>query len=443
MLLVQVMAEPDLEMRDLECSPDSMAEPYDESQVQQLLRLTDSLIEQGQALDGEIDAIYPADVDVRPASDDLKRRFFLELYDNGKWQEIMKMSQQTFFWLCGKMAPHIRKNDTNYREAIPVPCRLAACVYKLVTGCRSAEIMGKFGIGRSTLYSILRQVIPGIIEVLAQYIEWPRGQAFRATTMGIQEVCGFPNCAGVVGGCDIPIVAPSEDPWAYMNANQEYSVVLQVVCNHERKFTSVYVGQAGSMDFSGVLRSSSLFEKISRGALLTEDPTTPSPCSIEVKPYLLGDAGYPCLNWLMTPYKLSSGGGESLGPMQSRYNEMLLKGKELVDQSFAVLKSTFRELATPCLLDIELVPQVIGACCVLHNILVTRKDVQLDSHSHAEFKTQQSAHRLQGVGDLEAEFPEGFQDSEEALAKRDTLALYLANLPDGSGRVDSSTTNDS
>lgn len=142
------------------------------------------------------------------------------------------------------MAPHVRKSDTNHRQAIPVPCWVAACIYKLVTGCRSADLMSKFGIGRSTLCSILRQVIPGIIEVLGGCsIRWPRGgQAFQATSLGIQEICSLPNCGGILGACkpecNIPIAAPTED-----------SVVLQVTCDHERKFTSVHVGKAGSMDY--------------------------------------------------------------------------------------------------------------------------------------------------------------------------------------------------
>lgn len=90
-----------------------------------------------------------------------------------------------------------------------------------------------------------------------------------------------------------------------------------------------------------------------------------------------------------------------------------------MEESFAILKTTFLELGSPCLLDIELVPQMIGACCVLHNILIDRNDIKTDEF---EFGNARPASTRGPEGAFSGTEKDLLDGDREALIKRDTSA---------------------
>jgi hypothetical protein len=59
-----------------------------------------------------------------------------------------------------------------------------------------------------------------------------------------------------------------------------------------------------------------------------------------VLPYLLSDNDYPLICWIMTPFKEE--GQHSI--LELFYNWKHKKGKSVVDNSFGILKKTFKEM---------------------------------------------------------------------------------------------------
>jgi hypothetical protein len=57
-------------------------------------------------------------------------------------------------------------------------------------------------------------------------------------------------------------------------------------------------------------------------------------------PYLLGDKGYPLINWIMMPFKEE--GQHSI--LELLYNRKHKQGRLIVENVFSNLKKTFREL---------------------------------------------------------------------------------------------------
>jgi hypothetical protein len=94
-----------------------------------------------------------------------------------------------------------------------------------------------------------------------------------------------------------------------------------------------------------------------------------------IPPYLLGNKGYPLLPWLMTLHKED---GEVHSVLQLLYNHKHKKGKSIVENAFDILKQTFKELLEKTKLHIIIVFNVFFACCLFHNLLLGRKEVDVE-----------------------------------------------------------------
>lgn len=87
--------------------------------------------------------------------------------------------------------------------------------------------------------------------------------------------------------------------------------------------------------------------------------------------HLVGDAAYSLHEHLMTPYRDNG----HLTNKQKNYNFCHSSSRIVIERAFGLLKGRFRSLLS--ILDMErvdLIPEFIIACCVLHNICLLHND---------------------------------------------------------------------
>jgi len=84
----------------------------------------------------------------------------------------------------------------------------------------------------------------------------------------------------------------------------------------------------------------------------------------EIGPCLIGDSAYPMNAWLLKPFTFNS----NLTAEQKHFNYRLSKARIVVENAFGRLKARWRRLMKRNDMDIEHIPTVITACCILHNI---------------------------------------------------------------------------
>ena len=80
--------------------------------------------------------------------------------------------------------------------------------------------------------------------------------------------------------------------------------------------------------------------------------------------FLVGDAGYPLLSWLLKPYPFHS----TLSAAQKTFNYRLSRARVVSEIAFGRLKARWRRLLKANEMWLENISEVIAACCVLHNI---------------------------------------------------------------------------
>ncbi|XP_069755719.1 uncharacterized protein [Narcine bancroftii] len=91
---------------------------------------------------------------------------------------------------------------------------------------------------------------------------------------------------------------------------------------------------------------------------------------VEVPAHLVGDAAYPPRSWLMKGFTHH----QVLDLDQQRFNKALNSARMVVEHAFGHLKGRWRWLSKRLDISTTLVPDVVFACYVLHNICEINKE---------------------------------------------------------------------
>ena len=282
-----------------------------------------------------------------------------EPYD---WVTNFRMSKATFMYLCDEIRDKIARTDTEMRKCISVELRVAVTLWFLATNADYRTISHLFGLSQASVCLIRREVCCAIVkELLPKYIKVPFGSKLTSVLNGFAKR-GFPHCGGAIDGTHIPIEAPQDSPSDYYNRKGWHSVILQAMVDDRANFTDIHVGYPGRVHDAHVLSNSELFAKGERGDLFERRQKVIQGTTVPV--LVIGGPAYPLRPWLMKPY-INTG---SLCTSQRNFNYQLSKTRVIVEHAFGRLKGRWRCLRKKLSVAIEDIPEVVGACCVLHNL---------------------------------------------------------------------------
>jgi hypothetical protein len=260
------------------------------------------------------------------------------------------------------------------RTAVPEHQRVAVCLWSLATGEPLREVSRRFGLGISTCHRIIVQVCASLTAVLLpKDVRWPLDSSSR-----FEAVFGIPGVVGAVCTDHIPICTPRENIVNYYNRslserNQKasYAVALQAVVDADGAFMDVCIGLPGSLPDAAVLQRSALYAHFKAGLLGSDQ------CR------LVGGASYQLTDWMLVPYR-----HQNLTWAQHVFNERITASQAAARFAFQRLKARWRVLqrrTEPKLPDLH---NMIGACCVLHN-LCERSGEELDDDLQSEPSEEQ------------------------------------------------------
>ena len=132
-------------------------------------------------------------------------------YDDKRWLEMFRMTKGLVFALSDLLAPHVCRKDTKYRVAIPVLIRIACTLFKLTHRAFLFICSEMFAIGKSTVCSILRDVVHAVNDTLRHNITWPTGDRLRLTQEKFANLCGLPAVVGAIDGTHVHF---KTTPWS-------------------------------------------------------------------------------------------------------------------------------------------------------------------------------------------------------------------------------------
>ncbi|XP_006639987.2 uncharacterized protein [Lepisosteus oculatus] len=302
-------------------------------------------------------------------STDWWERVVMNEFQPRDWLEKFRMSKDTFFYICTKLKPKLARQDTHFRLALPLEKRVAVALWRLATNVEYRTISALFGVGRSTVCKCVRDVCHAIVALLKPlYLQAPSAHELDDMARLFNTRWGFPHCVGAVDSLHVAIIAPPSYTADYWNSKGWHSVVLQGVVNGLGQFWDACAGFPGSTEDVTILQSSTLWGAASEGGLFPEPPK--EFMGRPLKYFLLGDAAYPLQSWLLKCYPE----GPELTARQLKFNYRLSRARSVIENAFLRLKARWQCLHKRNDCSLDLVPTMILACCILHNVCEVHSD---------------------------------------------------------------------
>ena len=293
----------------------------------------------------------------------------MNTFSENDWIENFRVSRTTFIYLCNEIRTEIEKKDTVMRKACTVENRVGVTIWFLSTGSDFRTINHLFGISKSLVCLIVREVCHAVCKTsLPKYITFPQGDKLWRVVEGFKNKYGFPQCVGAIDGSHIQIISPNEFPADCFKRKGWHSVILKGTVNDLGMFVDINIGWPGRVHDARVFSNFNIYKKCQEGSLLPDWTINIHGESIPL--LLLGDPAYPLQPWLMKPF-INNG---QLSDVQKNFNYRLSHTRVVVEHAYGRLKGRWRCLLKRLDVNISHVPEVVASCCVLHNICEVHGD---------------------------------------------------------------------
>ena len=224
------------------------------------------------------------------------------------------------------------------------------------TGTFQRVIGDLFGVSVFAACKVIHKVSRTIAKLKRRFLSIPENLA--DVKRKFYDIGHFLGVIGAIDCTHVRIICPNkENAMAFVNRKQFYSINAQAVCDSDAFITNIVARWPGSTYDSRIFENSNIADKLRDGAL---------------DGILLGDNGYACRAYLLTPVLKPKNAGEV------RYNTAHRRTRCVIERCFGILKRRF-----PCLhlglgtaLANTLV--IIVATSVLHNFALVHREQDFD-----------------------------------------------------------------
>ncbi|GBG90026.1 hypothetical protein CBR_g50119 [Chara braunii] len=254
------------------------------------------------------------------------------------FQQFCRLPRPLFNEILARIAPHIQRQMTNWRQPVPAAQKFACALIRGATGGYYRQLAHGLGLGLASALRSNIDVADAVIREYGHLLQFPTGQKLQ-DTLDAFERKGFPGCVGAIDCTHVYIEKPAgQRGECFYDRTGQFSVVAQAVCDHECRIQSVFVLRGG--------------RTIGR--------------------YLLRDTGYPQLPLIMTPV-----GGNCRNADEQVYDDCHTSAKWCIERTFGRLKVVWRNFIRTQIGNMKTLRKEFMAICILHNLIVQHR-VQVD-----------------------------------------------------------------
>ena len=105
----------------------------------------------------------------------------------------------------------------------------------LASGSFLQVIGDTFGVDKSTVSRVVRDVCLALSRKRDMFIRWPSNQEKETVKNGFYDVASFPGVIGCMDCTHIRIQAPHLDENSYVNRKRYHSINVQAICDDQGK----------------------------------------------------------------------------------------------------------------------------------------------------------------------------------------------------------------
>lgn len=270
-------------------------------------------------------------------------------------------------------APYCRagrlRGSSRFRKPHTALRRYAATMHWLASGAHLHVVGELFGISTAAMHKHTHAVVAVMkAELVGKNIKFPSGAELDQVMIDF-EYLGLPQCAGAIDGCFIEMKKPpgvfSHKYWCYKNL---VAILLLAVVDARGVFTYITAANPSSVGDAQTFHNTTLKEKLMSGEALPHDKAR-SIQGVAVRPYIVGDAAFPFMSFLMKGYD----GDYPPRSKQAVFNSSLIRCRQRVESAFGRLKGRWRVLTSRNFRDPDFMADITEVCCALHNMCETRQ----------------------------------------------------------------------
>lgn len=278
-----------------------------------------------------------------------------ESYNEEEFKSRFRLSKNSVRFVLNLIENRIRPL-TDRNKSICAMNQLLIALRFYACGSFQIVIGDHFGVTKATVSRIVHKVSDAVARLSRVFIKMPRSlREKRETCADFFNLARFPNVIGVIDGSHIRLQSPGGNAAeTFRNRKGYFSLNIQCVCNARLQINDVVARWPGSSHDSHIFDNSLVRARLENNEF--------------EEMYLLGDSGYPCRRYVLTPINNPETEAER------RYNFAHIKTRNAIERTFGVLKRRFPCLSLGLRVSIDKACAIIIATCVLHNICIKMLD---------------------------------------------------------------------
>ncbi|XBH60398.1 hypothetical protein VPH35_115003 [Triticum aestivum] len=332
--------------------------------------------------------------------------------DTQRFESVFKLTRKTFSYICSLVYVPSLEDMNSYTfddgRLLSLEDRVAIALKRLYSSEPPETIGSSVSVSESTVLLVSERFVDAVYKRAKNHGRWPDSSKMDNIKSMFDKIHNMHNCCGVICTTHIPF-GPNWD------CEKNDSILVQLVIDPEMRFRNIWWGPISSMNQSSILHESNLFNECEEGGYLNGSKLKVALDGSEVGEYIIGDAGFPLLPWLLTPYQ-----EEDLSDSKAEFNRRHNAATTCALKALARFKDTWKYLQgeTSCPVNPDTLVETIYACCYLHNIVI---DMEGDGAMPSP-KRRNSSKEVRQLA------------KEDAVRARDLLSQYfLTSMSSESG----------
>jgi hypothetical protein len=196
----------------------------------------------------------------------------------------------TFRFLCERLGPYLKKEDTRFRVTVPVQEMIEMSLHRLGSGDGLQTIGDLYGVHKNTLSIIVREFFRAVRKYLQPiFVQIPSESQFRVFVSKFEQLHGIPYIIGAIDGSHILVLAFVISGEDYYCRKSFHSAILQGIVGPYCMFWNYEFGWAGSLHDWAIFQVTKFERACIEG---------------QFQPYkLIEDAAYPVRPWMYCSFK--------------------------------------------------------------------------------------------------------------------------------------------
>ena len=306
--------------------------------------------------------------------------FDYNVYDEEEFRQRYRLTKDAFYELLDIIRPNLLPHNNRGRP-IPVDLQLLLTLRFYATGSFQLACGDLCGISQSSASRIIKKVSTTIARLKNRYITFPEGVMLQQVKLDFWRIGRIPGVVGAIDCTHVQIPCPGgANGELFRNRKGYFSINVQGVCGPNLEIQNIVARWPGSVHDSRIFDNSRLCAQFEHG---------------QINGLLLGDSGYACRPYLLTPL---------LAPRthpERRYNVAHIRTRNTVERTFGVLKRMFPCLKMSLRTKLSTTLTIIVATAVLYNFVRGREDPipdEEESENDDEDDDEALHHPVMGLG---------------------------------------------